>query len=77
MSFEVNRKVKILEQPQTIALNVIAERLRNEGKDIVNMVLGEPDFDTPKKIIDAASQSMNDGFTHYVSSMACPSYAAK
>jgi len=72
VSFEVNRKVKILEQPQTIALNAIAEKLKSEGKSIVNMVLGEPDFDTPKKIIDAATKSMNDGFTHYVSSMGLP-----
>lgn len=49
MSFAVNHKVSILEQPQTIALNVIAERLRSEGKNIVNMVLGEPDFATPQR----------------------------
>ncbi|MBS1227219.1 MAG: aspartate aminotransferase [Proteobacteria bacterium] len=77
MSFEINSKVKILEQPQTIALNAIAERLKNEGKDIVNMVLGEPDFATPKKIIDAATKSMNDGFTHYVSSMGLPELRRK
>jgi len=77
MSFEVNRKVKILEQPQTIALNAIAEKLKSEGKDIINMVMGEPDFDTPKKIIDAATKSMNDGFTHYVSSMGLPELRKK
>lgn len=77
MSFAVNHKVSILEQPQTIALNVIAERLRSEGKNIVNMVLGEPDFATPQKIIDAASRSMNDGFTHYVSSLGLPELRKK
>ena len=77
MSFEVNCKVKILEQPQTIALNSIAEKLKSEGKDIINMVMGEPDFDTPKKIIDAATKSMNDGFTHYVSSMGLPELREK
>lgn len=77
MSFEVNRKVKILEQPQTIALNAIAEKLKSEGRDIINMVMGEPDFDTPKKIIDAATKSMNDGFTHYVSSMGLPELRKK
>ena len=41
MSYEVNSKVRILEQPQTIALNVIAEQLKSEGKNIINMVLGE------------------------------------
>ena len=77
MSYEVNSKVKILEQPQTIALNAIAEQLKSEGKNIINMVLGEPDFDTPKKIIDAATRSMNDGFTHYVSSMGLPELRQK
>jgi aspartate/methionine/tyrosine aminotransferase len=77
MSFEVNCKVKILEQPQTIALNAIAEKLKSEGKDIINMVLGEPDFDTPKKIIDTATKSMNDGFTHYVSSVGLPELRKK
>lgn len=77
MSFEVNRKVQIIEQPQTIALNAIAEKLKSEGKDIVAMVIGEPDFSTPQKIIDAATRSMNAGFTHYVSSMGLPALRGK
>ncbi|MGI0129222.1 MAG: pyridoxal phosphate-dependent aminotransferase [Thermoplasmata archaeon] len=42
-------------------------RLRQDGQDILGLHIGEPDFDTPRGIRDAAYRAMNDGFTHYVS----------
>jgi aspartate aminotransferase len=39
--------------------------LRAKGHDVVALTLGEPDFDTPRHIRDAATDAMNKGFTHY------------
>ncbi len=36
-----------------------------EGKDIIHLQIGEPDFDTPRNIIDAGIRALNDGYTHY------------
>ena len=45
-----------------------ARKLEAEGKQIVHMEIGEPDFDTPKNICDAGIKAIQDGQTHY-----CPS----
>ena len=49
------------------AFEVLAEvnRLKAEGQDIISFALGEPDFDTPRNIKDAATKAINDGYTHY------------
>ena len=43
----------------------MARDLKSQGHDVISLSLGEPDFDTPKFIIDAAYQAMNEGYTHY------------
>jgi len=42
-----------------------AKELERQGKSIVHLEIGEPDFDTPEHIRDAAKQALDDGFTHY------------
>ena len=42
-----------------------AKQLEREGRDIVHLQIGEPDFDTPQHIIDAACEALNTGHTHY------------
>ncbi len=42
-----------------------AKELERQGRSIVHLEIGEPDFDTPEHIIDAAKQALDDGFTHY------------
>lgn len=44
---------------------VKARKLEAEGRDIVHLEIGEPDFDTPHNIIDAAKSALDNGFTHY------------
>lgn len=44
---------------------VKAKALQAEGRDIVHLEIGEPDFDTPRNIIDAAVDALHKGFTHY------------
>src|SRR5436853_7066777 len=44
---------------------VKAKALEAQGRDIVHLEIGEPDFDTPRNIIDAACDALHKGFTHY------------
>lgn len=49
-----------------------AKALEKQGKDVVHLEIGEPDFDTPKNIKDAAIKALNSGFTHYTPSAGMP-----
>jgi aspartate aminotransferase len=49
----------------TLAVTARAAKLRSEGKDIIGLGAGEPDFDTPQHIKDAAINAINNGFTKY------------
>ena len=46
--------------------------MEKQGREIVHLEIGEPDFDTPKNIRDAAIQAMNSGYTHYVPAAGIP-----
>jgi len=46
-----------------------AKKLEAEGKNIIHLEIGEPDFDTPKCIKDAACKALADGHTHYTHSL--------
>ncbi len=54
---------------QSINLSEIRKMFEMAGEDSINLGLGEPDFNTPKHIIEAASNAMREGFTHYTSNM--------
>ncbi len=47
----------------------IVEKARREGREVINLSIGEPDFDTPPEIIELACEYMNRGYTHYTSNM--------
>ncbi len=49
-----------------------AKALEAQGKHIVHLEIGEPDFDTPKNIVEAAKRALDDGFTHYGPSPGLP-----
>jgi aspartate aminotransferase len=49
-----------------------ARALEKQGKDVVHLEIGEPDFDTPRNIKDAAVKAINSGYTHYVPSAGIP-----
>ncbi len=49
-----------------------AKALEAQGKDIVHLEIGEPDFTTPKNIIDAACLALNGGYTHYTPAPGIP-----
>jgi len=49
-----------------------ARALEKQGKEVIHLEIGEPDFDTPKYIKEAAIKALNDGYTHYVPSAGIP-----
>jgi aspartate/methionine/tyrosine aminotransferase len=51
---------------------VRARALEAQGKSIVHLEIGEPDFDTPQNIIDAAKHALDNGYTHYGPSAGLP-----
>lgn len=58
-------RVNTLSESITIAISTLAQELKAQGKDIISFSAGEPDFDTPQVIKDAAIKAINDGFTKY------------
>src|SRR5436190_7803851 len=51
---------------------VKAKALEAQGRDIIHLEIGEPDFDTPRNIVDAACDALHKGFTHYGPSAGLP-----
>ena len=52
-------------EPETLKMAKLGRQLRSEGKDVVDLSLGEPDFDTPDHIKQAAIQAINENYSHY------------
>jgi len=63
---------RIKESP-TLAITAKAARYKSEGKDIIGLAAGEPDFDTPQHIKDAAKKAIDNGFTKYTAVSGIPS----
>lgn len=59
------KRIDKLSESITIAITALAQKLKAEGKDILSFSAGEPDFDTPRVIKDAAIDAINNGFTKY------------
>lgn len=62
---ELSRRVQSIKESPTLAVTARAARLKAEGKDIIGLGAGEPDFDTPQHIKDAAKAAIDRGFTKY------------
>jgi aspartate aminotransferase len=56
----------------TLAITSRAKKLKAEGKDVISFAAGEPDFDTPDFIKDAAVEAIKSGFTKYTPSTGTP-----
>jgi len=61
----LSRRVQAIKPSPTLAVTARAAKLKAEGKDIIGLGAGEPDFDTPQHIKDAAIAAINKGFTKY------------
>jgi len=58
-------RIQRMEESETIRMAQMARDLRAEGHDVISLSVGEPDFDTPDHIKEAAKQALDEGFTKY------------
>jgi aspartate aminotransferase len=65
MQEQLSNRINNLATSQTLAMAAKARELRAEGKDIIGLSLGEPDFNTPDFIKQAAIQAINDNYNSY------------
>lgn len=70
---ELSKRVQAIKPSPTLAVTARAAKLKAEGKDIIGLGAGEPDFDTPQHIKDAAIAAINRGFTKYTAVGGTPS----
>ena len=70
---ELSNRVRSIKPSPTLAVAAKATRMKAEGKDIINLGVGEPDFDTPQHIKDAGIAGINNGFTKYTAVGGTPS----
>lgn len=66
------KRLKNITESATIRISNLANELKNQGKDIISFSLGEPDFNTPEHIVNAAKASLDRGETHYTPSPGIP-----
>jgi aspartate aminotransferase len=62
---ELSKRAQAIKPSPTLAVTAKAAKLKSEGKDIIGLGAGEPDFDTPQHIKDAAITAIDAGFTKY------------
>ncbi|HZF72314.1 MAG TPA: pyridoxal phosphate-dependent aminotransferase, partial [Gemmatimonadaceae bacterium] len=65
MTFSLSRRVQRVKPSPTLVVTARAARLKAEGKDVIGLGAGEPDFDTPTHIAQAGVAAIRSGFTHY------------
>ena len=65
MAVAVSKRALRVKPSPTLAVTALAARLKAEGKDVIGLGAGEPDFDTPAHISAAGVQAINSGFTRY------------
>ncbi len=65
LALELAQRIQRIKPSPTLAVSARAEELQAEGKPIINLGVGEPDFDTPEHIKEAAIRAIHDGRTKY------------
>ncbi len=73
MSIKLSTRVQAVKPSPTLAITARANEMRAAGKDVIGLGAGEPDFDTPAHIKEAAIKAINDGFTKYTAVDGTPS----
>jgi aspartate aminotransferase len=68
MNYRISQQAASLSPSLTLAIDAKAKQLKAEGEDVVGFGAGEPDFDTPQHIKDAAAKALAEGFTKYTPS---------
>src|SRR3954467_7005866 len=72
MNYHISQRAATLASSLTLVIDSKAKQLKAEGHGVVGFGAGEPDFDTPQHIKDAAIKALNEGFTKYTPSSGIP-----
>ena len=72
MNYHISQRVASLSPSLTLAIDAKAKAMKAAGADVVGFGAGEPDFDTPQHIKDAAAKALAAGFTKYTPSSGIP-----
>jgi aspartate aminotransferase len=72
MNYHIARRAAALTPSITLAVDSKAKQMKAEGIDVIGFGAGEPDFQTPKHIVQAAIDALNAGFTKYTPSSGIP-----
>jgi len=72
MNYKISRRAASLSPSLTLAIDSKAKAMKAEGQDVVGFGAGEPDFDTPQHIKDAAAKALATGFTKYTPAAGIP-----
>ncbi|MGB4655421.1 MAG: pyridoxal phosphate-dependent aminotransferase [Bacteroidales bacterium] len=65
MSNILSNRINSLAESETLAMSQRSRELQAQGVDVINLSIGEPDFDTPEYIKSAAKEAIDNNFTHY------------
>lgn len=69
---EVSERIKAIAPSMTLAISAKANELKAAGEKVINFGVGEPDFNTPAHIVDAAKDALDKGYTKYVAAAGLP-----
>lgn len=61
----ISHRINALSESQTIQMNQKSRELKEQGVDVINLTIGEPDFNTPEHIKAAGIKAINDNLSHY------------
>lgn len=61
----LSERIRIISESATIQMTRKSRELKDQGKNVINLSIGEPDFNTPEFIKDAAIEAIRENFTHY------------
>ena len=76
MDYQISKRAASLAPSLTLAITAKAKELRAAGEDVIGLGAGEPDFDTPEHIKEAAVKALADGFTKYTPASGTPELRA-
>ncbi len=62
---ELSSRLSRFNEPETLKMAKLGRELRSKGVDVIDLSLGEPDFDTPTHIKESAKKAVDDNFSHY------------
>lgn len=61
----ISKRVLTMSESETLAMTAKARELKAQGKDVISLSIGEPDFNTPEVVKESAKKAIDDNFTHY------------